>query len=55
MTALIVGSDYVEPLKREIRAHGHLLQGRYLGEPTRSIDSVSKRAAADLRHPGYAW
>lgn len=23
MTALIVGGDYVEPLKREIRAHGH--------------------------------
>jgi len=89
MTALIVGGDYVEPLKREIRVHGHeldvdaihrfgaillvrdieteeemsaavragadMLQGRFLGEPTRAIEPISRRAQAQGSHPGYAW
>lgn len=41
MTALIVGGDYVEPLKREIRAHGHAQvvhwDGRKAGFTKKSI------------------
>ena len=41
MTALIVGGDYVEPLKREIRAHGHAnvehWDGRKAGYTRKSI------------------
>jgi len=44
-----------EDVSAAIRAGADLLQGRYLGEPARAIETVSKRAAADLQHPGYAW
>ena len=41
MTALIVGGDYVEPLKRQIRAHGHAhvehWDGRKVGFTKKSI------------------
>ncbi len=41
MTALIVGGDYVEPLKREIRTHGHEhvehWDGRKVGFTRKSI------------------
>ncbi|HEX7811937.1 MAG TPA: EAL domain-containing protein [Burkholderiales bacterium] len=52
---LVKGVETSEDVSAAVRAGADLLQGRYLGEPTRSIESVSKRAAADLQHPGYAW
>jgi EAL domain-containing protein (putative c-di-GMP-specific phosphodiesterase class I) len=52
---LVKEVESAEDVAAAVRAGADLLQGRYLGEPVRSIESVSKRAAADLQHPGYAW
>ena len=46
MTVLIVGGDHVEPLKREIRAHGHERvehwDGRKVGFTRKSIPSSTR-------------
>lgn len=47
--------ESVKDVSAAVRAGADLLQGRYLGAPNRAIESVSRRAAADLQHPGYAW
>lgn len=53
-TLLVKDVETGEDAASAVRAGADLLQGRYLGEPVRALESVSKRAAADLQHQGYA-
>ncbi len=44
-----------EEMSAAVRAGADLLQGRFLGEPTRAIEPISRRAQEQGSHPGYAW
>ena len=58
MTALIVGGDYVEPLKREIRAHGHAnvehWDGRKAGFTSRSIPGGTRLIVILIDHISHS-
>lgn len=44
-----------QDMSAAVRAGADLLQGRFLGEPTRAIESLSRRAREHGSHPGCAW
>lgn len=54
-TLLVRDVETEQEMSAAVRAGADLLQGRFLGEPTRAIESISRRAEEEARHPGYAW
>lgn len=52
---LIRDVETEQEMSAAVRAGADLLQGRFLGEPTRAIASISRRAQEQGSHPGYAW
>lgn len=54
-TLLVRDVETEQEMSAGVRAGADLLQGRFLGEPTREIESISRRAQEQGSHPGYAW
>jgi EAL domain-containing protein (putative c-di-GMP-specific phosphodiesterase class I) len=54
-TLLVRDVETEEEMTEAVRAGADLLQGRFLGEPTRAAESISRRAQEQGSHPGYAW
>ena len=54
-TLLVRDVETDQEMSAAVRASADLLQGRYLSEPTRAIEAVSRRAREQGNHPGYAW
>jgi EAL domain-containing protein (putative c-di-GMP-specific phosphodiesterase class I) len=52
---LIRDVETEQEMSAAVRAGADLFQGRFLGESTRAIESLSRRAREQGRHPGCAW
>ncbi len=54
-TLLVRDVETEQEMSAAIRAGADLLQGRFLGEPARAIESISRRSQEQGSHPGCAW
>ena len=54
-TLLVRDIETEQDRSAAVRAGADLLQGRFLGEPTRAIESLSRRAREQGSHPEWAW
>ncbi len=54
-TLLVRDVETEQEMVAAVRVGADLLQGRFLGEPTRAIESISRRAQEQGSHPGCAW
>src|SRR5258706_155085 len=54
-TLLVRDVETEQEMTAAVRAGADLLQGRFLGEAARGIESIARRAQEQGSHPGYAW
>jgi EAL domain-containing protein (putative c-di-GMP-specific phosphodiesterase class I) len=54
-TLLVRDVETEQEMSAAVRAGADLLQGRFLGEATRAISSLLRRAREQGSHPGCAW